>query len=169
MSAAKPILVLVLCLKVRVRVTLRLAVYRKSVRLGDKPLRLTTSNFIFKRNTCYSPYVTYSLMRGWVVYNSCWFSPAQSFSGPSPAGLMTTFYCRRFETPPTWRARFPYLYPPGTWWPGYTPGTGLPFRRLLRLAGLRWRYSTSSAHEIALSHESELCYDRWLVGHSVLE
>jgi hypothetical protein len=26
------------------------------------------------------------------------------------------------ETPPTWRARFPYLYPPGTGWPSYTPG-----------------------------------------------
>jgi hypothetical protein len=25
---------------------------------------------------------------------------------------MTTFYCLRFETPPTWRARSPYLYPP---------------------------------------------------------
>jgi hypothetical protein len=24
---------------------------------------------------------------------------------------MTTFYCLRFETPPTWRVRFPYLYP----------------------------------------------------------
>jgi hypothetical protein len=26
------------------------------------------------------------------------------------------------ETPPTWRARFPYLYPPGTGWSSYTPG-----------------------------------------------
>jgi hypothetical protein len=26
------------------------------------------------------------------------------------------------ETPPTWRARSPYLYPPGTGWPSYTPG-----------------------------------------------
>jgi hypothetical protein len=25
--------------------------------------------------------------------------------------------------------------------PAITPGTGFPFRRLLRLAGLRWRYS----------------------------
>jgi hypothetical protein len=32
------------------------------------------------------------------------------------------------ETPPTWRARFPYLYPPGTGWPSYTPGHS------------RWRY-----------------------------
>jgi hypothetical protein len=35
--------------------------------------------------------------------------------------LMTTFYCLRFEIPPTWRAKSPYLYPSGTGWPGYTP------------------------------------------------
>jgi hypothetical protein len=49
---------------------------------------------------------------GSVVYNCCWSSPAQSFSGSSPLGLATIFYCLRFETPPTWRARLLYLYPP---------------------------------------------------------
>jgi hypothetical protein len=45
-------------------VTLRLAVYRQSVRLGVNPLRLTTSIFVFQLNTCgYSPYVTSSLTR----------------------------------------------------------------------------------------------------------
>jgi hypothetical protein len=39
-----------------------------------------------------------------------------------PAGLMTTFYRLRFETPPNRRARSPYLYPPGTRGPDYTPG-----------------------------------------------
>jgi hypothetical protein len=34
---------------------------------------------------------------------------------------MTIFYCLRFERPQTWRARSPYLYPPGTGWPSYTP------------------------------------------------
>jgi hypothetical protein len=33
-----------------------------------------------------------------VVYNCCWSSPAQSFSGPSPVGLATIFYCLRSET-----------------------------------------------------------------------
>jgi hypothetical protein len=32
-----------------------------------------------------------------------------------------------FETPPTWRVRFPYLYPPGTGWPSYNPGHWVPF------------------------------------------
>jgi hypothetical protein len=64
---------------------------------------------------------------GSVVYNRCWLSPAQSFSGPSHPGLMTIFYCRIFETHPTWRARSPYLYPPGTGWPSYTPRHWVPF------------------------------------------
>jgi hypothetical protein len=32
--------------------------------------------------------------------------------------------------------------------PVVTPGTGFPFRRLLRLAGLRWEYSTPPPHGI---------------------
>jgi hypothetical protein len=68
-----------------------------------------------------SPYVTFSLTRGRVCRLQLLLSsPAQSYSGPSPAGLMTTFYRLRFETPPTWRTRSLYLYPPGTGWPGYT-------------------------------------------------
>jgi hypothetical protein len=38
---------------------------------------------------------------GFVTYNCFWTSPAHSHSGPSPAGLMTIFYCLRFETAPT--------------------------------------------------------------------
>jgi hypothetical protein len=34
-----------------------------------------------------------------------WPSPAQSVSSPSPAGLITIFYCLRFDTLPTWRAK----------------------------------------------------------------
>jgi hypothetical protein len=62
-----------------------------------------------------------------VVYNCCWPSPPQSFSCPSPAGLMTIFYCLRFKIPPTWRTRLPYLYPTGTGWPSYTARYSLPF------------------------------------------
>jgi hypothetical protein len=40
---------------------------------------------------------------------------------------MTTFYCLRFEIPSTWRAWSPYLYPPGTGWPSYTPRHWVPF------------------------------------------
>jgi hypothetical protein len=44
----------------------------------------------------------------------------QSLSSPSRSEPETIFTVS-FETPPTWRARFPYLYPPITWWPSYTP------------------------------------------------
>jgi hypothetical protein len=33
-----------------------------------------------------------------VVYNGSWPSPVKSFSVPSPVGLVTMFYCLRFET-----------------------------------------------------------------------
>jgi hypothetical protein len=35
---------------------------------------------------------------GSVFCMCCWPLPAQSFSGPSPLGLATVFYCLRFET-----------------------------------------------------------------------
>jgi hypothetical protein len=63
---------------------------------------------------------------GSVIYNCCWPSPAQSFSGRSPARLIK-FYCLRFETHPTWRAKSLYLYPPGIGWPSYTPRHWVPF------------------------------------------
>jgi hypothetical protein len=48
------------------RVTLQLAVYRQSVRLGFKPFE-THDQYLFQLNTSgYSPYVTFSLTRGWV-------------------------------------------------------------------------------------------------------
>jgi hypothetical protein len=49
-------------LRLSVRVTLRLAVYRQSVRLGDKPLETHDQNFFSQQNTCdYRP-----LTRRWV-------------------------------------------------------------------------------------------------------
>jgi hypothetical protein len=106
--------------------------------LATSHLRVTAS-ILFQLNTCYhGPYVTSSLTKnGSVVHNFFWASPAQSFSGQNPAVLMTAFYSLKFETPPTWRTRSPYLYPPPpeTEWPSYTPKNWCPFRRLLRLAG----------------------------------
>jgi hypothetical protein len=85
--------------------------------LATSPLRLTTSIFFQLNIFGYSLYVTSSLTRGLVCCLQLLLaSPAQSFSGLSPAGLMIIFYCLRFETPPTWWARSSYLYPPGTGW-----------------------------------------------------
>jgi hypothetical protein len=88
-----------------------------STRLGPK------TRFLLLSDTCGFFNVRCLLWRedGSVVYSCCWPSPAQSFSGPSPAERITIFYYFRFETPPTWRTRSLYLYPPGIGWPSYTP------------------------------------------------
>jgi hypothetical protein len=81
------------------------------------------TGFLLLSDRCRFVDVRHPLWRedGSVLYNCWWSSPAQSFSGPTPTGLMTIFYCLRFETPPTWRTRSPYLYPPGTGRPSYSP------------------------------------------------
>jgi hypothetical protein len=72
--------------------------------------------------------------------------PAQSFSGPSPAGLMTNFYCLRFKTPPTCGPAHRIYIPQEQGGPVMPPGIAFPFRRLLRLAGLLWNFSTPPPH-----------------------
>jgi hypothetical protein len=61
-----------------------------------------TTRFLLMSNSCGIVDVgrCLSLWReDWsVVYNCCWPSPAQSFSGPSPMVLGTIFYCLKFET-----------------------------------------------------------------------
>jgi hypothetical protein len=101
----------------------------RPVCLGVKHLSRLTTRFVLMSDSCGFVDVGHSLWRenGSVVYNCCWFSPAQSFLGPSPAGLVTIFYWLRFETFPIWRARSTYLYPPGTRWPSYNPRHWVPF------------------------------------------
>jgi hypothetical protein len=137
----------------RVRDTLRPEVYHQSVRFGAKLIQTHDHSF-FQLITCgYSSYVTPVWREDEsVVYNCCWSSSAQLFSGPSPVGLMTTSYCVRFETPPTWRARSPYLYTPGRGIPVIPPVAWFPFRRLLPLEGLRWSYSTPPPHGDVFHH-----------------
>jgi hypothetical protein len=71
-------------------------------------LRLTTRSWLLS-DICGFVDLGRPLLRedGSVVYNCCWSSPAQSFSGPSPVGLVAIFYCLRFKTsfssPPTTR------------------------------------------------------------------
>jgi hypothetical protein len=89
-----------------------------------------------------------------VVYNCRWSSSAQSFSGQSPAGPVTTFYCLKFETFPSWRARSPYVYPQGTGWPGYTPRHWVP------VSLLRWRYLILPPRRIRSRQKLVLCLDR---------
>jgi hypothetical protein len=73
-------------------------------------------------------YLAPSLTRGRVCNLQCNHSIVLVAQNPKP------YFTVSSETPPTWRARFPYLYPPGTGWLSYTPDTGFPLRCLLRLA-----------------------------------
>jgi hypothetical protein len=51
------------------------------------------------------------------------------------------------STLPQPREPYPHIYiPQEEGGPVIPPGTGLPFRRLLRLAGLRWRYLNTPPH-----------------------
>jgi hypothetical protein len=54
-----------------------------------------------------------SLTRGRVCNLQCNRSMVRAAQNPTVSS----------ETPPTWRAKFPYLYPPGTGWPRYAPLT----------------------------------------------
>jgi hypothetical protein len=65
-----------------------------STRLG------LTTGFLLLSDSCGFVDVGRSLWRedGSVVYNRCRSSQEQSFSGPSPLGLVPIFYCLRFGT-----------------------------------------------------------------------
>jgi hypothetical protein len=132
-------------------------------------------------------------MTGWACrLNCCWSSPGQSFLGPSPAGVMT-FHCLRFKTPPTWRAKSPYLlvYAPETGWPSYTPRYWVPFSsppttrratvevldtaftRPIRLNGAGFNYLSIGTNLlllfllIKLTHSTSSCKLRILVARAV--
>jgi hypothetical protein len=53
-----------------------------------------------------------------------------SLSGSAPKNSLPHLTVSS-ETPPIWRARSPYLYPPGTGWSSYTPEHWVPFLTLL--------------------------------------
>jgi hypothetical protein len=85
--------------KVKVKVTLRLTV-GPSVSLGVEPHVGLMTRYLLLFDRYGLVYVGRPLWRedGSVFCICCWPSPAQSFSGPSPLDLATTFYCLSFET-----------------------------------------------------------------------
>jgi hypothetical protein len=119
LCTANMFMLMILCVLcyVMLRPTASRPVWVSSTHLG------LTTRFLFLSDICGFVDVGCSLWQEnrSVVYNCCWSSPAQSFLAPSPVGLVTIFYCLRFETSSTWRVRSPYLYPSGTGWPSYTP------------------------------------------------
>jgi hypothetical protein len=114
---------------VRIRVTLDWRFTVNQFVLATRPFRLTTGNFIFKLIICgYSPYVTSSLTRGWVCGLQLMLVLASAvIIEPESRGTYDHIFCLKFETPSTWRAWSPYLYPPGTGWPSCNPRHWVPF------------------------------------------
>jgi hypothetical protein len=124
---------------VKVKVMFRPTVSRP-VYLGVKPHLRPKTKFLLLSDICGFVHVGRLLWRegGSVVYNFCWTSQGQSFSGPSPEGLMNIFYCLRLEIPPpTGRIMSPSLYHPGQGWPSYTPGQRVPFSSPLTTRGAK--------------------------------
>jgi hypothetical protein len=72
----------------------------QSVSLGVKPHLEPMTRYLLLRDSYGLVPVGRPLWReeGSVFFMCCWPLPAQSFSGPSPLGLETIFYCLRFET-----------------------------------------------------------------------
>jgi hypothetical protein len=107
-------------LQIKVKVTLRLTVCQ-SVSLGVEPHLWPMTRYLLPFDSYGLVFLGRLLLRegGSVIYKCCWPSTVHSFTDTSPVGLATIFYCPRFET---------------------------SFCRLLRLAGLRWRYSAPPPH-----------------------
>jgi hypothetical protein len=110
-------------------------------------LRLTTSNvFATEPFQSYS-FLTSSLTRRLVCY-------LQLLLVLASAVILRSQYRETYDhislsqirDCPNLEGQVPYLYPTGTGLPGYTPRHWVPFCRLLRLAGLRWRYSSRPSH-----------------------
>jgi hypothetical protein len=132
--------------RVRVRVTLLLAVYRRSVRLGDKSLE-THDQYFFQLNTCgHSPYVTSSLTGGWVCHLQLLPVLASAVILRSESrGTHDYILLSQIRDSPNLEGQIPvFIFYSNRVARLYPPGTGFPFRGLLRLAGLRWRYWTTS-------------------------
>jgi hypothetical protein len=134
------------------KLRLKLSYDRRSVGqsvLVQAPIWSPWPDFCFLSDDCGFLVVWRPLWRedGSVIYCTIASRPCQSsHSWVEVQQNSWPYFTVSSETPPTWRARSLYLYPPGTGWPNYTPGHWVPFCRLLRLAGQRWRYSNPPPH-----------------------
>jgi hypothetical protein len=150
----------------RERVTLRLAVYSPWVRLDDKHLE-THDQYFFQLNTCgHSPYVTFSLTRGWVCRLQFLLVLASAVILRSKSrGTHDHILLFPIQDSPKLGGTGTRIYiPQEQGGPIIPPGGVFPFLRLLRLAGLRWRYSNPSSHRILstkLQLTSSLFYNKF--------
>jgi hypothetical protein len=112
-------------MQIKKKISLLLAVYHQSVLPRSETLETHSQNFFFQLNTYHSPYVTSSLMRGWICSLQLLLAFVRAFilrsESRRPHGRILQSQIRDF---PNVEPRSPYLYHPRTGWPSYTPGTG---------------------------------------------
>jgi hypothetical protein len=99
----------------------------------------------FQLNTCdHSPYVTSSLMRGWVCRLQLLLALANTVVLRSKSrGTHDHNLLSQIRDSSNLEDRSPYLYPPGTGWPSYTPRHWVPFRIPASTRGLRTEFLLS--------------------------
>jgi hypothetical protein len=116
----------------------------KQLVLATSPLRLTTNTFIFQLNTWgYSPYVTSFLTRGWVCRLQLLMGLASAVSLKSESReTRDHILLSQIRDSPKLDGQVPiFIYiPQEQSGPVIPSDTGFPLRRLLRVAGQRWRY-----------------------------
>jgi hypothetical protein len=90
---------------------------------------LTTSNFIFQLNTCgYSPYVTSSLMRGWVYRLQLLLALDSSvILGSESRGTHDHISLSQIRDLTKLEDQFPVFISPRNRWPSSTPRHWVPF------------------------------------------
>jgi hypothetical protein len=142
------VLLSVFLFKSKVRLTLRLAVYRQSFRLGAKSLETLDQGFFFELNIrSNGPYVTSSLMRGWVCRLQLLLAFASAVILRSESrGTHDHILLSQIRDFPNLEDQVPLFISPRNRVARLYSGTGFSFRCLLRLAGPRWRYSNPPPH-----------------------
>jgi hypothetical protein len=116
--------------------------------LVTRPLRLTTSDFV-QLNTCgHSPYVTSSLTRGSVCHLQFLLALTSAITvGSESRGTHDHSLLSQTRDSPNLEDQVSvFISPQWQGAPVIPPGSGFPFRRLLRLARLRCRYSNWPPH-----------------------
>jgi hypothetical protein len=115
--------------------------------------------FLLLSHSCWFVNIGRPLWRegGSIIYNCCWSSPAHSWVRV-PRGSWPYFTVSDSRHPQP-GGPGPRIYiPKEQAGPVMALGTGFRFRRLLRLAGLRWRYSNRPWREDTLDRRAGVFY-----------
>jgi hypothetical protein len=112
--------------------------------LATSPLRHTTSNFSFQLNIYFhSPYITSSLTRGWVYSLQLLLALASAVILRSDSHeTLDHILFPQIRDYPNLGNQVPVFISPRNRVAQLYPRPWVPFSFSLRLAGLRWRYST---------------------------